>query len=188
MPMVPILNYPDIDGARYSRTSVDLSVVATRSAGNGLVAPVGPGLRIEGWTSMSFQRKLTPGKGWSHRAKPQTRTRGKFEPSMELGMYMEDYILLERYLALTGATAAKGPFEQAFTLTATLYEAALLTTVWQGVGCRIEQDSAPIEGNSDEEIEVKLTLNVMDVLRDGQSAVYENTPFGQAGAIVTLTA
>jgi hypothetical protein len=166
---------------------VDVSVQATRAA-QGVVAPIGPGLRIEGWTSLSFTRKLTPGKGWSHRAKPQTRTRGKFEPAMEFGLYMEDYILLERYLSLAGAQQARGPFEQSFTLTATLFEIALQETIWQGVGCRIEQDNAPIETNSDEEIDVKLTLNVMDVLRDGQSAVYENTPFGQAGAIVTLTA
>ena len=185
MPMVPILNYPDTDGARYSRTSVDVSICATRTV-NGVAAPVAPALRIEGWTSLTYKRSLKPGKGWTHRAKPQTRTRGKFDPSMEFALMMEDYVLLERYLATAGAGFGKGPFEQSFQLTAILYEVALGATRWDGIGCRIEEDAGGPGSDSDEELEVKLTLNVMDVMRDGQSAVYENTPFGQAGVLLTF--
>lgn len=186
MPMVPILNYPDNDGPRYSRTSVDVSIVATRSV-NGVTSQAAPALRIEGWTSLSYTRKLTPGKGWTHRAKPQTRTRGKFEPSGEFGLLLEDWVLAERYLAQAGAPLGLGPFEQSFQLTATLFEQALGTTRWDFLGCRVEQDSANVDTGSDEEIDVKLTLNVMDVMRDFQSAVYENTPFGQAGANIIVT-
>lgn len=185
MPMVPILNYPDTDGARYSRTSVDVSIVATRTF-NGVTSQAAPALRVEGWTSLTYKRSLKPGKTWTHRAKPQGRTRGKFDPSAEFGLMMEDYILVERYLALAGVELGRGPFEQTFQLTAILYEIALGATRWDMIGCRIEEDGGGPGSDSDEELEVKTTLNVMDILRDGQSAVYENTPFGQAGVLVTF--
>lgn len=185
MPMVPILNYPDSDGARYSRTSVDISVTATRQQANATVQ-VAPSLRIEGWTELTYKRTLKPGKGWTHRAKPQTRTRGKFEPSAEFSLLMEDYVLLERYLSLAGAPFGKGPFEQAFQLTATLFELELSSTRWDLLGCRIGEDGGGPGKDSDDELEVKLSLDVMDILRDMQSAVYENTPFGQVGVLVTF--
>ena len=62
MPMVPILNYPDTDGARYSRTSVDLSIVATKTIAN-VTQQIAPALRIEGWTYWKYKRSLKPGKG-----------------------------------------------------------------------------------------------------------------------------
>jgi len=185
MPMIPILNYPDIDGARYSRTSVDLSATATQTV-QGVTSQIAPSLRIEGWTSWTYSRELVPGKSWGHRAKPQTRTRGKFTPASELGLFMEDYILLERYLGLVGAARGRGAFEQSFQLTATLFELALGTTRWDMTGCRIEKDGSGPEKENDDELEVKLTLNVMDIFRDGQSVVFENTPFGQVGVIVTV--
>lgn len=185
MPMIEILNYPDTDGARYSRTSVDVAVCASRTI-QGVTQPALPALRIEGWTSLTYKRSLKPGKTWTHRAKPQGRTRGKFDPSAEFGLMMEDYILLERYLATAGAQIGIGPFEQSFQLTATLYEAALGDTRWDIIGCRISEDGGGPGSDSDEELEVKLTLDVMDIMRDGQSAVYENTPFGQVGVLLTF--
>jgi hypothetical protein len=185
MPMIEILNYPDTDGARYSRTSVDVAICATRSI-QGALTPALPALRIEGWTSLTYKRDLKPGKTWTHRAKPQGRTRGKFDPSAEFGLMMEDYVLLERYLSTAGAQVGIGPWEQSFQLTATLFEQALGDTRWDILGCRIESDSGGPGGDSDEELEVKLTLNCMDIMRDGQSVVYENTPFGQVGVLLTF--
>ena len=74
MPMIPILTYPDYDGARYSRTSVDM------------VADLNH--RIVGWTGLSIERGLVPGKGWGGKAKPQTRTRGKFDPPLWQRAYL----------------------------------------------------------------------------------------------------
>jgi hypothetical protein len=183
--MIPILNYPDIDGARYSRTSVDLSATPTATVG-GVTSQIAPSQRIEGWTSWKYSRKLTPGVGWSHRAAPQTRTRGKFEPGGTLGLYMEDYILLERLLDAVGRTRGKGAFEQAFQLTGTLYEAGLGTTRWDMIGCRIMEDGSGSEKGNDAEFEVECQLSVMNIFRDGVAVVRENTPFGQAGVIITF--
>jgi len=185
MPMVPILNYPDTDGHRYSRSSIALSMIATQQVA-GATSQIAPALRIEGWLSWKYNRKLTPGKGWASRAAPQTRTRGKFDPSSELTTYMEDYILIERYLDAVGATRGKGAFEQSFQLTATLYEAGLGTTRWDAIGCRIEEDGSGPDKDSDDELECALKLNVMNVFRDGRSVVRENTPFGQAGVLINF--
>ena len=184
--MFPILNYPDTNGARYSRASVDLSAIPTRNVPGAGVVQIAPSIRIEGWTSWSWKWSLKPGKGWTHRSKPQTRTTGKFDPSMEIGMDFEQYILLRRGLTAAGAAIGKGPAQVAFQLTGTLYEIDLDTTRWDGIGCRIEDFSGGPEKDSDDTLDVKLGLNVMDVLLDGQSEVYENTPFGQAGVLVTF--
>lgn len=185
MPMVAILNYPDTDGARYSRTSVDLSIVATKTVAN-VTQQIAPALRIEGWTYWKYKRSLKPGKGYGHRAAPQTRTRGKLEPSSEFGCYMEDYILIERYLGVVGATQGKGPWEQSFQMTATLFEIGLGTTRWDAIGCRIQEDGSGPEKDSDDELETALQLDVMNIFRDGLSVVRENTPFGQAGVLITF--
>ena len=188
MGMTPFLNYPDTDGIRYSRTSVEVSVVATgpQIAGQTTPPAIAAPLRIQGWTGLSYTRKLTPGKGWSHRSKPQTRTNGKFEPSAEFSMYIEDSRLLEIYLANAGLPFGKGAFQQTFQLTATVFEPSLGTTRLDMIGARIEQDAVSIETGSDEELECKYTLNVMDIMLDFISVVYENTPQGQVGVIVTV--
>jgi hypothetical protein len=166
--MIPILQYPDIDGNRYSRTSVDVSVDNK--------------LRLLGWTKLSVKRTLTKGKGWASRSKPQVRTRGKFDPKMTLGLYQEDYNLLLTYLTAKGALTGKGAFEVSFLLTATIFEITLGTTIWEGIGCQIEDESLEQGGSTDEPPEVSLDLNIMDCLKDGISVVLENTPYGQAGA------
>jgi hypothetical protein len=160
-------------------------MIATTQVG-GVTSAIAPALRIEGWLAWKYKRTLTPGKGWGSRAAPQTRTRGKFEPSSELTTYMEDYILIERYLTIIGATKGRGAFEQSFQLTATLYEAGLGTTRWDAIGCRIKEDGSGPDKESDDELEVAMQLDVMNIFRDGQSVVRENTPFGQAGIIITF--
>ncbi len=185
MPMISILNYPDSDGHRYSRTSIALSMIATQTVGN-VTSQIAPALRIEGWLAWKYKRSLKPGKGWGSKAAPQTRTRGKFEPSSELTTYMEDYILIERYLDLIGSARGRGAFEQPFQLTATLFELGLGTTRWDAIGCRIMEDGSGPEKENDDELEVPMQLDVMNVFRDGRSVVRENTPFGQAGVILTF--
>lgn len=185
--MIPILNYPDTDGARYSRTSVDMNVVASRQTRGGVTSPVAPPLRIEGWTGLGYSRELKRGKSWGHSKKPQTRTGGRFTPAMSLSLFMEDWILLENYLRQWGATVGLGPFQQSFFLNVTAYERALGTTSWQGVGCQVEKEEAnEVTQGSDDQLEVKLTLDVMDVLRDGFSAVYETNSLGQVGVAVSV--
>jgi hypothetical protein len=185
MPMILPLNYPDTSGADYSRTSVELSLVATAGAGRA-VSQIAPALRVEGWTSWTYSRTLTPGKGYGHRAVPQVRTRGKLELETALGVYMTQYNVIEDYLAAVGATRMRGPWEQSFQLTATLYEFGLGTIRWDAIGCRIKKDGSGPEKENDDDMEVKMDLDVMNIFREGRSVVWENTPIGQAGVILTF--
>lgn len=168
MPMIPILSYPDMLGNRYSRTSGDVTVDNV--------------LRLEGVLSLEVERKLTRGKSWGHRAKPQTRTRGKYEPSAKIKMFVEDYNLLMNYLTGRGAATGLGAFEVAWFLTCTVFEPQLGTTRWDIIGASIENEAiTPIEDGDDKEIEAALDLNVMDILKDGISVVNEASPFGGIG-------
>ncbi|MES2339300.1 MAG: hypothetical protein V4537_14495 [Pseudomonadota bacterium] len=168
MPMIPILSYPDVAGARYSRTSVDL-VAAEMDH------------RIVGWTGWSMNQKLTPGKAWGGKALPQVRTRGKYEPKMTLKMWLEDWNLFQNKLAAFGLARARGFMEVSWTLIGTLYERELGTTSWVGIGCRVVEVQAEPQTSSDDPIEVSIDLDVMNVLKDGVAAVFENSPLGQAG-------
>ncbi len=165
MPMIPVLHYPDFNGIRYSRTSTDLLVAEADH-------------RIIGWTSITTEQSLTPGKAWGGRAKPQVRTRGKFEPKMSLKMWVEDWNLLQNKLETLGlASGLLGFMEVSFTLICTLYEADLGTTSWTGITKVATEQST---GN-DDPVETSLELDVMDLLKDGVSAVMENSPLGQSG-------
>lgn len=170
MPMNPAaVVYPDLLGNRYSRTSADVSV------DNALV--------VEGCLGLTVHRKLTRGKSWGHRAKPQARTRGKFECDGKITVYHEDYNILLAYLSAKGVPFGMGAFDVSFQLTCTLYEPILGVTRWDLLGCSISDESiALIEEDGDKQIPVPLDLDVMDVLKDGLSVVLENTPFGQIGA------
>jgi hypothetical protein len=169
MPMIPILKYPDFAGSRYSRTSVDL-----------IVAEVDH--RIVGWTGWTMEQALTPGKAWGGRALPQVRTRGKFEPKMTLKMWLEDWNLLQTKLTALGLPLARGFMEVSWTLIGTLYERELGTTVWVGIGCRVVKVSAEPSTSNDDPVEVSIDLDVMDVLKDGVGAVFENSPLSGIGA------
>ena len=170
MSMVPVLQYPDMLGNRYSRTSSDWTIDNT--------------LRLEGLISAQVTRKLTPGKSWGHRAKPQTRTRGKAEFDCKVKLYMEDYNLLVNYLTARGAALQQGIMNVSWMLTGTLYEPQLGTTRWDILGVRITNEDIPVtEDGDDKEIEVSLDLDVMDILKDRVSIVNENSPFASIGSI-----
>lgn len=171
MPMNPAgLFYPDMLGNRYSRTSSDVSI-------DGF-------LRVEGCIGLQVHRKLTRGKSWGHRAKAQTRTRGKFEVDGKFTVFHEDYNLILAYLTTKGAPLLMGAFDVSFQLTCTLFEPQLGTTRWDLLGCSISDESiALIEEDGDKDIPVPLDLDVMDVLKDGLSVVLENSPFAQIGAL-----
>jgi hypothetical protein len=168
MPMIPILSYPDMNGNRYSRSSAAVGVDNV--------------LNLEGVLSLGVHRKLTRGKTWGKRAKPQARTRGKFEPDAKMKLYLEDYNLLLNYLQTKGAAQGLGSFEVDFILTCTLFERKLGTTRWDILGaCISDENGDMIPEGDDKQIEIDVELDVMDILKDGISVVNENTPLGQIG-------
>jgi hypothetical protein len=168
MPMLELLSYPDFAGHRYSRTSSNVSIDNA--------------LNLEGVLSLTIHRKLTPGKTWGKRAKPQSRTRGKYEPDAKMKLYVEDYNLLLGYLETKGEALLMGSFEVPFQVTCTIFEPTLGTTRWDILGCRITDESVePVTDGDDKEVEVDLDLDVMDILKDRKSVVREASPFGQIG-------
>lgn len=185
MPLILPLNYPDNDGEQYSRTSVTLSAIATATRA-GVTQQIAPALRIEGWSSWKYKRSLKSGKAYNNKAAPQNRTRGKAEFSSTLVIQHTAWIVLEDYLYTIGATTNKGSFEQSFQLTAIAFEQALGSTRWDAIGCRVQDEDGGPDKDSDESMDVSLDLDPMNIFRDGKAIVRENTPFGQAGVIVTF--
>ena len=170
MPMTPHLSYPDFNGHRYSRTSSNWDVDNT--------------IRIEGLISAQVTRKLTPGKSWGHRAKPQARTRGKAEFDLKVKLYVEDYNLLLNYLVAKAQPFGFSVLEVSWQLTGTLYETTLGTTRWDVLGARITNEDIPVtEDGDDKQVEVSLDLDVMDILKDGVSVVNEQSPFASVGGV-----
>jgi len=185
MPLILPLNYPDNDGEQFSRTSVTLSAVATATRA-GVTHQIAQAMRIEGWIEWKYKRSLKPGKSWNNKATPQARTRGKAEFSSTLTMQHTSWIILEDYLYATGALSNRGSFEQSFQLTAIASEFNLGQVRWDAIGCRVSDEDGGPGKDSDEQMEAALQLDVMNIFRDGKGIVRENTPFGQAGVILTF--
>jgi hypothetical protein len=167
----PGLLYPDILGVCYSRTSVvDISIDNS--------------LSIEGCDALSIQRKLTRGKSWAHRANPQGRTRGRFEYDCKMTIWTDEYNLLLDYLASID-TRRQGAFGVAFSMSVALFEENLGTTLWQLIGCSIqdEVDDEIEDSHFGDDIDKHIEFDVMTILKDGVSAGLENVPFGQIGAV-----
>lgn len=162
------LLYPDILGNRYSRTSViDISIDNV--------------LSIEGCDGFSVHRKLARGKSWGHRMKAQGRTRGRFEFDAKMKVWTDDYNLILTYLR--GKSSA-GEFNVAFSLSISIFEQSLGTTLWQLIGCSIADENGMLVEDSlaGPELDKELEFDVMEILKDGISAGLENSPFGQIGA------
>jgi hypothetical protein len=185
MPLILPLNFPDNDGEAFSRTSVQLSAIATATRNN-VTQQIAPALRIEGWVSWKYKRSLKPGKGYNSKATPQVRTRGKAEFSNTLVLQAAQWVVLEDYLYATGAVSNRGSFEQSFQLTAIAFERNLGSIRWDAIGCRVTDDDGGPEKESDDPLESTVELDVINMFRDGKGIVRDNTPYGQAGVIVTF--
>jgi hypothetical protein len=185
MPLILPLNYPDSDGEQFSRTSITLSAIATATRGT-TTTQIAAAQRIDGWVSWKYKRSLKPGKGYNNKAAPQIRTRGKAEFSSTLVLLAAQWVILEDYLYTVGAAKNRGPWEQSFQLTATAFEQSMGSVRWDAVGCRVMDDDGGPDKESDEPLESTVELDVMNIFRDGRGIVRENTPFGQAGVILTF--
>lgn len=185
MPLILPINYPDSDGEQFSRTSVTLSAIATATKGN-VTQQIAPAQRVEGWVSWKYKRSLKPGKGYNNKAAPQHRTRGKAEFSSTIVLLAAAWVILEDYLYQYGAANNRGPWEQSFQLTATAFEQSMGSVRWDAIGCRVTDDDGGPDKDSDEALESTVELDVMNIFRDGKGIVRENTPFGQAGVILSF--
>lgn len=167
----PLLRYPEMDGHRLSRTSCELRI-----------APVGGApLIVSGWKSINTSVELAPGKTYANRAKPQGRTRGKFTPTMELELYVEDAELVRVALGTAGLARNLGWMEVAFDAYLTGFEVILGGAfLWEGLGARITKDEMGVSDN-DDQLSRKWSLDLMDMRLNGISAVNESTSTGLPG-------
>jgi hypothetical protein len=171
----PILRYPEANGHRLSRTSVELRFAPNLVGGNG------PPLILSCWKTVNMNNKLTPGTTWGNKAKKMGRTRGKYEPTADLEVYVEDMEILRVALAAAGASLNMGYMEVSFDLFLTGFEQILGGAfLWEALGCRITEESLAIP-DSDDQLFVKLTLDPMDCRKNGLQAVFESTATGLPG-------
>lgn len=163
MPMNPIIEDPDFNGVRYSRNSCDFRWDA---------------FKVGGWKSFNAKAPLKPGKTWGNRAKPAGRTTGKFDPTAECEIYLEHYNNLKNYLVTKGAAFARGYKQVSSVVTFTAFEPERGSLIWTVLGVRIADEDFSVSTDSDDQLSVKLTLDVMDVLMDGVPSVIETVaPF-----------
>jgi len=157
MPLKPSQRTVDVNGLFLSRTSVNITVDNF------------PYLLFK---SVHWNAKLTPGKTWGNKATPRGRGRGKFEPTADMELYVEDYDQLVRQLAAKNPT--RGWMANSFTLTVTMSEPDKGTTTVQLIGCRVTEDDISV-GDGDDQLSNKLTLDVMNIVRDNIPYVVEST-------------
>lgn len=148
----------DVNGLFLSRTSVVLTI---------------DDKPVRLFKSVHWATKLTPGKTWGNRATPRGRGRGKFEPSADLEVYLEDFSVIRNFLATKNP--ARGWMANSFTLTITAFEeqlgGAFTVTL---VGCRVTESDISVS-DGDDQLTKKLTLDVMNIVEDNIPAILENT-------------
>lgn len=168
----PLLSYPEFNGHRLSRTSIQLRF-----------APLAPAAAfvISGWKSITTTEKLTPGKTYANRAKAQGRTRGKHEATAEIEVYAEDAEIIRVGLATAGTILGMGWMEVPFALSMNVFEKVLGGAfLWEAMGCRIVSDEMGSSDN-DDQLSRKFSLDCLDMRTNGLSAVLESTSTGLPG-------
>jgi len=164
MSLLPPFDVAQVRGHDVSRTSAILRFDA---------------MLISGWTAIDYKSSRAPGKSSYSRSKPQARTRGKMTYTASVTLSEREAGVLRDYLAAKGAPARTGWSETEFTVTLTYFEPSLgpgVQTVVLVAAQATEFDRSI--SDSDDPLMVKVTLDVMDILENGLSAVVENTATG----------
>jgi hypothetical protein len=162
MPMNPVIEDPDFNGVRYSRTSCSLLWGA---------------YLVAGWKSFDVKAPLKPGKTWGNRAKPGGRTTGKFDPSGECEIYLEYWVNLRNILTAIGALVGRGYKQVSIpVVTFTAFEVERGTVVTQLLGVRVADVDVSVSDSSDDQLTAKLSLDIMDVIEDGAPSVIDTVP------------
>lgn len=152
IPQIPL--YPSINGHRYSYQSLEISV---------------NGLAFFGITEITYSSNLAPADVRGTSSSKLGRTRGIKDAKCSLTMYKSEY---ENLRASLGGVAGSGYGEKSFRIVATYFEQGHVPIVDLIEDCRITDDEdMPGSSDSAEPAKVKLTLNVMDVLRGGTDSI-----------------
>jgi len=161
--------FPLINGNRYSRSSTNL---------------VWAGVQLFGWKAFDFSNEKTRPMTYGGGSKPSGRTRGKLKSVASVTLYKHD---LETYvkpaLVALGAPLGLGYMDVGASISAQFWEQALGTSRILMVGASIEKEEETV-GDGDDELEVKLTLSLMDLIINGQPSVID--PFGPGSAPIGI--
>src|SRR6185295_1951122 len=157
MPMITPIAYPDFNGHRYSRSSTDLRIDA---------------LKVRGWKSVSIEGELTPGETYGNLSTVQGTTRGKAKFSGEIELYLEDAEIVEAYLAAKGAPLGMGWMEVQAQMQFVASEIGRGIVQYDVLGMRVTKSGIAV-ADSDDQLTVKWSLHVKDVLKNGRAAVID---------------
>jgi hypothetical protein len=125
-------------------------------------------------TAIGWEQSLTPGFLRGNSAHKLGRSRGTYEASGSMTLYVEEWKLFRAALMLAPVPPLAGFMEKSFICTITAAEGTSLPMVDVLNGCRITNESRAYQNGSDA-LMVDLTFDVMRILSDGQSAVRDKS-------------
>lgn len=138
------IQYPLINGVRHDFSSLELKFA---TFGN---------LVIVGIKSVNYKSSLKPTKVYGTHPQPIGRTRGVYDASGDIEMYLAEANVLESAIAATG----QGLMEAVFDATVTRFENQFDSIIDEIIGCRItDRDSSNSQGG--DAATIKYTLDVM---------------------------
>lgn len=147
---MPAPSFPLINGNRYDYTSIEIMV---------------EGIPYRGIKSIDYEDSLDSAKQYGTSARPLGRTRGKYDASGSLEIFLEDAVVLRTILAAVGNG---GMGAANFTIVVAYAEIGSPIVVVKMLGCRVKKVAAShAQGNDG--ITEKWDLDVMDITRNGVS-------------------
>ena len=147
---MPLPQFPLVNGNRFDYSSVEIVIA---------------GIPYRGVQSISYKHALKPKKLYGTSAMPLGRTRGQYEPGEpSMDMYKEDYEVLTTALLALGLG---GYGEANFQILVSYQEIGSSLIVDTLNGCRITEDEDSHKQGDAESI-VKVTLDIMELLRNGK--------------------
>ena len=159
---LPVLNYPTINGQRYSFASCRFLTA---------------GLPSVGITSVTFDQDLEPGQVYSILAQKIGRTKGQLKPTASFEMLEAEYMQMIPALCEIAGTPGSGWMEAVFDMLIQYSENWSPMHMVFLRGCRIKKETATWKAGS-EALFTKVDLDLFYYMRDGQAplSVFSTAP------------
>ena len=128
---------------------------------------------LERFVSISYEHSLTPGKLRGRGSKVLARTRGEYDASGAITIYLEDWQLLRGGL-MTIPLPPGGFMEKSFLINVFYAEVGCLPVEDVLRGCRVTNVSKAYQRGTDP-LMVDLTLDILEVIEGGSPAVVDGS-------------
>jgi hypothetical protein len=125
-------------------------------------------------SAIGWEQSLTPGVLRGASAHKLGRSRGTYESSGTMTIYLEEWRIFRAALAAAPIPPLAGFMEKSFMATVTHAEGTGLPMVDVLNGCRITNESRAYQNGGDA-LMVDLSFDIMRILSDGQSAVRDKS-------------